>query len=74
MEGAAFTAFNTCIDFCFFLDVLLTFRTTFYDPNSGDEIFEKKKVVINYLKGRFTIDILSTVPFDNIARVIIPLD
>ena len=69
MESAGFMVFNTCIDFCFFLDIILTFRTTFYDPVSGDEVFDKKQIAVYYLKGRFTIDMLSTVPFDNIAKV-----
>ena len=69
MDSAGFTAFNTCIDFCFFFDILITFRTTYYDQTSGDEVFEKKKIAKNYLRGRFLIDLLSTVPFDNIAKV-----
>ena len=41
-----------------------------YDPLSGDEIFDKEIIYWNYLKGRFLIDILATVPFDNIVFLI----
>eukprot|EP00347_Sterkiella_histriomuscorum_P001244 403372776 len=68
MDSAYFLIFNTCIDFCFFLDIMLTFRTTYYDPVSGDEIYDKKSIARKYLLGRFIIDFLSTVPFDNIAK------
>ena len=69
MDSVGFLVFNSCIDFCFFLDIVITFRTTYYDPNSGDEVFDKKTIATKYLKGRFTIDLLSTIPFDNIAKV-----
>lgn len=51
------------------MDILLTFRTTYYDPVSGDEIFDTRMIAKRYLMGRFIIDFLSTVPFDNIAKV-----
>ena len=70
MENDYFLAFNTVIDFCFFFDIVLTFRTTYYDPISGDEIFDKNLIIKRYLFGRFLVDFLSTVPFDNIAKVI----
>lgn len=31
MESYGFLIFNTLIDLCFFLDIVVTFRTTFYD-------------------------------------------
>ena len=69
MDSDSFLAFNTCIDFCFFLDIVFTFRTSFYDTITGDEVFDKMQIAKNYLRGRFIIDFLSTVPFDNIAKV-----
>ncbi len=48
----------------------MNFRVTYYDSNTGDEIFDKKLIAKNYLKSRFAIDALSTIPFDNIAKVI----
>ncbi len=69
METTGFTVLNNIIDFCFLLDLIINFRTTYYDPVSGDEIFNKKLIAKNYLKGRFMIDFLSTIPLDNLITV-----
>lgn len=57
------------IDFIFFLDIVVNFRTTFYDIETGDEVFDPKRTGHKYLKSRFLIDLLSTVPFDSIALI-----
>lgn len=62
-----YLAFNTIIDLIFFLDIIVTFRTTYISPSSGDEISEPKQIAKQYLKGRFWLDLLSTAPFDFIA-------
>jgi len=67
MEGPIFFIVNTCIDLMFLGDIFVSFRTTFYDRETGDEVFEARRTSSGYLKGRFTIDVLSTVPFDNLA-------
>jgi hypothetical protein len=56
--------FNSLIDFVFFLDIIVTFRTTYIRPSTGDEISEPKAIAIQYLKGRFWLDLLSTIPLD----------
>ena len=70
MESSGFLVINTLIDIIFGIDIALQFKTTYYDPFTGEEIFDKKTITMEYLKGRFTIDILATVPFDNIAFLI----
>ena len=70
METSKFFIANTIIDLCFVVDILVAFRTTFYDPSTGDEIFDAKRIAKEYILGRFIIDFLSTVPFDNIALMI----
>ena len=57
------------IDLVFLGDIIVNFRTTFYDIETGDEVFDAKRIGKQYLKGRFTIDLLSTLPFDNIAAI-----
>lgn len=57
------------VDWCFILDMIIVFRTTIIDKESGIEITRPKIIAINYLKGRFMIDFLSTVPLDSIAIV-----
>jgi hypothetical protein len=52
------------------LDIIVQFNTTFFDPLSGEEVFDKVLIKKTYLKGRFIIDFLSTVPFDVIVQAI----
>ncbi len=65
-EHIVYTLANICIDFFFLLDIILTFRTTYIDRVSGDEISDPKKIALNYLKSWFWIDLLATIPFDMI--------
>lgn len=65
-----FTLLNTLIDLMFFIDIFVSFRTSFYHPITGDEISDLKIIRKNYFKGRFAIDFMSTVPFDNILLII----
>lgn len=65
-----FTALNTLIDLMFGIDIFISFRTSFYHPITGDEISDLKIIRTNYFRGRFAIDFLSTVPFDNILLII----
>ena len=69
MKLPAFYVVNSLIDFVFLLDIIVNFRTTFYDIETGDEVFDSKRTGKMYLKGRFTVDLLSTIPFDNIALI-----
>ena len=57
---------NHIIDIVFAFDIILHFRTTIVNDATGEEIMEPKKIAITYLKGRFIIDLLATVPFDTI--------
>lgn len=36
---------------------------------TGDEVKDLNIIRRNYLKGRFSIDILSTIPFDNLLKL-----
>lgn len=69
MKLPAFYVVNSLIDFVFLLDIIVNLRTTFYDIETGDEVFDSKRTGKMYLKGRFTVDLLSTIPFDNIALI-----
>jgi len=64
-DSYAITTFNFIIDFMFFLDIILNFRTTYHNHGTGEEVITSKQIASNYLRGgRFWIDILSTIPFD----------
>lgn len=59
---------NHFIDALFAIDILLNFRTAYTVEATGLELSEPRQIAINYLKGRFIIDILATVPFDSIFQ------
>ena len=54
------------IDICFFLDIIVIFRTAIYGADC-ELVNDSKIIAINYLKGNFWIDFLSTVPLDTMA-------
>ena len=43
------------IDFLFFLDIILTFRTAYVD-NQGTLVVDPKKIRANYIRGMFVPD------------------
>ena len=66
LGGLGVLLINTLIDCLFGLDIFINFRTTFYHAVTGDEISDLKIIRKSYFRGRFVLDLLSTVPFDNI--------
>jgi hypothetical protein len=60
---------DSSIDLFFFIDIVVNFRTTFIHSRTGDEESDPKLIAKNYLKGRFWIDLLASLPFDYIAMV-----
>lgn len=54
---------NYCIDFCFFIDIIINFNTTYQDSKTGEEKVLRSEITHNYLTGMFLIDVLATVPF-----------
>ena len=59
---------NLAMDIIFFLDILVVFNTSF--EVNYEEIRERRMIVARYLKGQFTIDLLSALPVDLIASLI----
>lgn len=53
------------------MDIVVSFRTTYVEKSTGDEIQDLKLIAINYLKGRFWIDLLATIPMDTIGEAIV---
>lgn len=63
-----FQAFNYFIDIAFFFDIVVNFRTTYFNKD-GDEVFTAKEIAKRYIfGGRFFIDLLASVPLDNISK------
>lgn len=68
-DSKGWTVVYTVIDVCFGIDIFVTFNTSYSDTDSMKEIYDRKKVAVNYLKGWFIIDLLSIVPFDKIINL-----
>lgn len=54
------------------VDVFINFRTTYVNSKTGEEIFDVKMITKNYLKGRFWIDILASLPMDVVTLIFAP--
>lgn len=62
-----FTAFNWLSIAIFSLDIVVTFRTTYYDED-GNEIVDHKMIAINYITSIvFYLDVFSTLPISEIV-------
>lgn len=53
----------------FLIDIIINFRTTYIHPLTGQEVVNLRKISLNYIKVRFWIDVLSTIPFDYIGLI-----
>ena len=59
---------DSIIDFLFFVDIIVNFRTTYYNSRTGDEVIQPKKIAKNYVvTGRFFIDLFASIPIDDIV-------
>lgn len=56
---------NRIVDFCFIIDIILTFNLAFQErPERGGQwVFNKRGIAYNYLTGWFPVDFLSVLPF-----------
>ena len=53
---------DTIIDVFFFIDILVTFNSSYYDQDMK-LVINRKVIVMNYLKTWFLIDVVSCIPF-----------
>jgi Ion transport protein len=65
---------NHIIDGMFALDILINFRTSIIDDITGHEIVNPTSIAIIYLKSRFIIDLMATVPFDSVFYSLVSQD
>jgi hypothetical protein len=63
--------FNTLTDIFFGLDMLVNFRTPFFDHSSGELVVDPGAIRRRYLGGWFAIDFFSTVPLDEAVGLFI---
>jgi hypothetical protein len=66
----SWTLFDRLIDFAFGIDIMISFRTTFQNPYTGDEVYEPALIAKNYILGRFWIDLFSTIPFEVLVHLL----
>ena len=63
LETSTFQNLNFGIDFFFFIDIFISFRTVYVD-DLGNEYEDPKIITREYLRGQFAIDLLATLPLD----------
>lgn len=68
----AYIIVDSLVNLIFIIDVVINFRTTFIHKLTGEEIIEPKKIAVEYIKTRFFIDLVASIPFDKIAEVFVP--
>ena len=73
-DSTYFLILNFFIDIGFLLDIIVNFRTTFLNKKTQEEVSNSYLIAVEYLKTRFTVDLLATIPFDNIGGFFIPED
>ena len=59
--------FEIATDMMFMTDIFLNFHTAYMDR--GNMIFDHKKIATHYLKTWFTLDLISSIPYDLIDIV-----
>ena len=68
-EGASYVM-SWVVTGAFFIDIVLSFRTTYVDSKLY-LVQDKKAVAVRYLRTWFTVDLLSAIPFDAIFEKVI---
>lgn len=58
---------NRGVDGCFLIDIFLNFFLAVPDPVDGQMIYHHPTIIKRYLKGWFTIDLVSILPFDLVS-------
>lgn len=69
LKSSLFITINWIIDFFFFIDIIICFRTVYID-NHGREVSDDIPMAIQYIKTSFIIDVIATVPFDDLLSLI----
>ena len=60
--------FDLWVDFCFFIDIILTFFTATEGARGVLEV-HKPTIAKNYIKGWFFIDLFTTIPFQVLEKL-----
>ena len=63
-NNTGFTVSEAIIDCLFGLDILINFRTGYRDSSTDELIMGEREIAINYMKGRFWIDLFASFPLE----------
>ncbi|ETL82606.1 hypothetical protein L917_17249 [Phytophthora nicotianae] len=66
--GGGFAVVETMMDVAFFIDIVFNFITGLQLP-SGEVTYNFRVIVKAYLRGWFTVDFFSTLPFESLAKL-----
>jgi len=66
-EEKALPVFDYFIDAAFAFDIVINFRSVYYDPKTESLVTDGNKIAWRYLQGRFWIDLLASLPLEMIA-------
>jgi hypothetical protein len=72
IDSGSMSVVNRIIDACFFIDIFVTFNTSYLHPMTGEEIFSYKDIASNYIYGQFWIDLISSIPLDDFIFIFNP--
>lgn len=67
-DDTTWKTINSMVDFCFLIDIVLCFFSSYLDGKAHVEIVDHKLIAINYLKTWFLPDVLSIVPIDYLLK------
>lgn len=64
-KGPTIVTIDSMVDLFFVVDIIITFRTTYIDPISGEEVMDAKMIAKKYTSSfQFIIDLISTIPLE----------
>ena len=64
-EGMAITLY--VLDAAFVVDLLISFRRSYTDPITMEVVLDSQRMALHYLRGKFVIDLLAVLPFDQLV-------
>jgi len=67
-KAAAHIAIDFCVDGIFLIDIMLNFRTVYYDENQ-ELVLDKARIRQNYMAGWFWLDLFASLPYDVVGYV-----
>jgi len=60
--------FNLLVDIFFLIDVVINFRTGYFQDDSR-LVLDERRIAVRYIKGWFALDIITSIPFSQITQL-----